>query len=287
MGLKATVRGIARLLGISQVLQIESVRRMLARLPGARHLLNGNAQVSPWARVHPFDIGHGTDTSGFVAVTDLDQLEHEAARAQSLPYVGSQPSIVRAVLAALPRLDSFAFVDLGCGKGRPLLVASEFSFRRIVGVELSASLAKTAQINAKLIAQRFPQRPPIEVVIGDASQFALPAGNLVLFLYNPFGDEVITKIAAAVNAALTAADRTVYVIYYNPVVGHRFDASPLLRRHFAGTLPYAAEELGYGPDTEDPIVVWQGGIPLGPVDARANARIEIIDPSNRVKLVAT
>jgi len=85
------------------------------------------------------------------------------------------------------------------------------------------------------------------------------------------------------NAALTVADRTVHVIYYNPVVGHRFDASPLLRRHFAATLTYAAEEIGYGPDTEDPIVIWQGGIALGPIDACANARIEITDPRNRVE----
>ena len=94
----------------------------------------------------------------------------------------------------------------------------------------------------------------------------------------------MAEVAGLVNAALRNALRTIYVVYYNPVAGHCFDASPLLRRHFAGTLPYAANELGYGPDTEDPIVVWQGGTALAPSDPRADARIEIVDPRHRVRL---
>jgi tRNA1(Val) A37 N6-methylase TrmN6 len=58
---------------------------------------------------------------------------------QILPYAGSQPSIVRAGIALLPDHNQYAFVDLGCGKGRALMVASEFSFARLVGVEISLS----------------------------------------------------------------------------------------------------------------------------------------------------
>ena len=237
--------------------------------------------------MHPFDGEYGTDTSGFVPVEELDQLEHEAVRVHARPYGGSQPSIVGTALAALGPLDLFTFVDLGCGKGRPLLVASEFPFREIVGVELSAPLAKIARHNADLIARRFPQRTPIKIVLGDAAQFQPPAGNLVLFLYNPFDDETIGNVVDAVIAALRNALRTIYVVYYNPVVGHRLDASTLLRRHFAATLPYATDELGYGPDAEDPIVIWEGGIARNPIGSEANARIEVVDPQRRVKLISS
>lgn len=291
MGIKALLRplarGIGRLPGVSHLLRTPSVRRSLAAFPGARHLLPDADRVSPWERVHPFDVAHGTDTSGFVPVADLEQLDHEVAREQSQPYASSQPSIIRTALSALQPLESFTFIDLGCGKGRPLLVASEFAFREIIGVELSASLARIARHNADLIAQRFPERTPIRVVVADARRFPLPGGNLLLFLYNPFDEKVIAEVVQAVHDALGAAQCTVYVVYYNPVAGHCFDASPRLRRRFAGTLPYAAGELGYGPDTEDPIVVWQGGTALGPSDARANARIEIVDPRHRVRLVPT
>lgn len=283
--LKPVVRRTGRLLGASRVLRIPSVRRSLGRLPGGRHLLPAIDHVSAWDRLHPFDAMHGTDTSGFVPIADLDH--PEAACADAIPYAGSQPGIIRAALHALPRLDSFAFVDLGCGKGRPLLVASEFPFRDIVGVELSAPLVGIARHNADLIAQRFPQRTPIRIVLGDATRFRLPAGNLVIFMYNPFGEAAVAKVAAAVNAAIDAnPDRVVYVVYYNPVAGHRFDASPLLRRHLAATFPYGADELGYGPDADDPVVIWQGGpAPASVVDPHANSLIEIVDPLYRVKLV--
>lgn len=282
--LKPVVRRTGRLLGASRVLRIPAVRRSLGKLPGARHLLSGGDHVAAWDRLHPFDIAHGTDTSGFVPLAELDH--PEAARAHAIPYAGSQPSIIRAALNALPPLRSFTFVDLGCGKGRPLLVASEFAFRDIVGVELSARLVGIARHNAELIAQRFPQRTPIRIELADATRFQFPAGNLVIFLYNPFGDSAIADVAEAANAAIKAdPDRLVYIVYYNPVAGDRFDASLLLRRYLAATLPYGADELGYGPDTDDPVVIWQGGPAIAPAGAGANSRIEIVDPAYRVKLV--
>ena len=106
----------------------------------------------------------------------------------------------------------------------------------------------------------------MRLAVGDASTFPLPAGDLVLFLYNPFGAELIAKVVAGVEAALAADHRSVYIVYYNPVFGHCFDASPLLlRRRFARVLPYAAEELGYGPDKDDALVIWQGGAAPSPI----------------------
>ena len=272
------VNFIKRLPGVSQVLYMPSVRKSLLRLFGAGH-------TAAWDRVHPFDIEHGTDTSGFVPVARLN-IGPEAKRTQALPYGGSQPSIIRETLSLLPPLDSFVFVDLGCGKGRPLLVASEFPFRDIIGVELSAPLAKIARENSTKIAERFPKRTRIRIVVGDATRFQLPAGNLVLFLYNPFGDEAMKIVSEAIGNALKEEQRIVYVVYYNPVSGHRFDAEALLQRHFAVTMPYAAEEIGFGPDTEDPVVVWRGGGGAPSGDVHANARIEPFENNPlRVKLV--
>jgi SAM-dependent methyltransferase len=289
MAIKTVLRPVARrtvrLLGASGVLRIPFVRRSLGKLPGVHRLLPGVNSLATWQRLHPFDAAHGTDTSGFVLIADLDYPQDAPADANA--YGASQPSILRAALQALPPLDSFTFVDLGCGKGRPMLVASEFPFRDIVGVELSASLVGIAERNAELMAQRFPQRTRIRVALADATRFAFPAGNLVIFLANPFGDDGIAGVAAAVDRAIAnEPGRGVYVVYYNPVAGHRFDASPLLRRYFAATLPYGADEVGFGPGTDDPVVIWQGGAAYAPIDARAHARIEIVDPLYRVKLVA-
>lgn len=258
---------IGRLPLVRGLVRLPAVVRLLDRVPGAQALYG-----SGWERVHPFDRGHGTDTSGWVSPLELPR--GEAARDHAICYAGSQPSLLRLALAQLPALDTCAFVDLGCGKGRALLVASEFPFHDILGVELSAPLARIAGRNAARIARRFPQRTAIAIAVADASTFPLPAGNLVLFLYHPFGAALVERVVTCVEAALATERRVVYVVYYNPVAGHCFDASSRLRRRYARMLPYAADERGFGPDDTDTVVIWEGGsaAPLAPV---AQDRIEL------------
>lgn len=269
------VGALGRMPVISAVVRHPSIRGLLERIPFAQDLYG-----TGWERVHPFDRAAGTDTSGVVSAAELP--DHEA-RAHAVCYAGSQPSLLRQALATLPELDACTFVDLGCGKGRALLVASEFPFRDILGVELSAPLARIARRNAALVARRFPQRTAVRVVVADASSFHLPHGDLVLFLYHPFGAELVARVVTGVEAALKAAPCTLYVIYYNPVAGHCFDASPLLRRRFARTLPYAPDERGYGPDETDTVVIWQGGVTPAPV-ATEDDRIVLAPNGLRAQL---
>jgi SAM-dependent methyltransferase len=284
--LKETVKGAVRAVGslplVSRLLFSPNVRRTLEKLPGSNALYGGGG----WDRLHPFDRLHGTDTSGFVSAEALRATgDHPALSHGTLFYGGSQPGVLREVLSTLPELETSIFIDLGCGKGRPLLVASEFSFRDIVGIELSEELAAIARANAALIASRYPKRTRVRVEVGDATAYPLPAGNLVLFLYHPFGTELVAKVVRAVEAALAAERRSICVILYNPVNGACFDASPVLTRRFARMMPYAREERGYGPDLADAVVIWQGGnAPLPP--GRADAKIIVTHPGLRAELAS-
>src|SRR5215472_14564615 len=104
--------------------------------------------------LHPFDQIHGTDTSGLVPAADLvtghPHDDHVTA------YYAVAPSILRALVAQWREtppphpLSGYAFLDLGCGKGRALLLASEFNFREVIGVELNPELAATALRNVDL-----------------------------------------------------------------------------------------------------------------------------------------
>ena len=242
---------VGRLPLISTLVRNPSVRGLLEKIPSAQGLYG-----TGWERIHPFDRAHGTDTSGVVSPQTLPA--GDTARDHAVCYAGSQPSLVRRALAECAPVDEFTFVDLGCGKGRALLVASEFPFRDILGVELSAPLAQIASRNAALIARRFPQRTAISVAVADASTFPLPSGNLLLFLYHPFGPELVARVVTSVEAALAGEHRSIHIVYCNPVAGHCLDASPMLARRYARELSYAAEELGYGPDETDTVVIWQG-----------------------------
>jgi SAM-dependent methyltransferase len=279
--IKGTIRRFANEIGqwpwVSPLIQRPSIRERLQKVPGA-NLLYGNG----WDRRHPFDRLDGTDTSGQMSPDALPA--HEAARKHANAYGGSQPNVLRRALATLPAVNACTFVDLGCGKGRPLLVASEFSFRDIVGVELSPALARVGRRNAAIVARRHPQRTPIRIVEGDASAFPMPAGNVVLFMYHPFGAELVARVVAGVEAALASERRSIQVVYYNPVAGHCFDASPVLRRRFAQLLPYAAEELGYGPDVDDAVIIWEGGGFSSLPAPEAGARIVVGKEGHRASL---
>lgn len=279
MILKRVMEAVGRLPVVSFFIRQPLARGLLQHIRGAE-LLYG----SGWEAIHPFDRIHGTETSGFVAA---DRLHVDTvAGAHSVFYAGSQPSVLRAGLHALPPLETFTFVDLGCGKGRPLLVASEFPFRDILGVELSPDLARVAERNAAIMAERFAGRTPIRIAVGDAGSFPIPSGDVVLFLYNPFDAEVVAKVVQAVEAALTDESRSIYIVYYNPTVAQCFDDSSLLIRRFAHQIPCAAEELGYGPDQSEPVIIWQGGTAPAPIEA-ANARLVTVIPGLRVMLEET
>ena len=64
------------------------------------------------------------------------------------PYQPTEPTLFEEMLASL-KIDfrNFTFIDLGSGKGRALLLASAYPFRRIVGVELLPALNRIAQEN--------------------------------------------------------------------------------------------------------------------------------------------
>jgi SAM-dependent methyltransferase len=217
---------------------------------------------SPLWGVHPIDKELGIETSGIVSAEDI----HRDKKLNQLiiPYIGSQPSIVRTSLSALTTYAEYTFVDYGCGKGRALVVASEFPFQRVVGLELSPILAATARSNASRVARRFSQRSPVEVVTGNACEYPLPSGKLTCFNYHAFGRELVSQMIRNFEAGLAAHTPHMFFVYYNPVHFELFDASPAFKRFYAQQLPYHDSEIGFGPDREDSVVIWQsvrGAVP--------------------------
>ena len=80
--------------------------------------------------VHPFDVAHGTETSGLLSGYVIARgTTHEAADLTA--YYGIAPSILRALLDLwlqqlhpLAPIERTIFLDVGAGKGRAMLVSS-------------------------------------------------------------------------------------------------------------------------------------------------------------------
>jgi SAM-dependent methyltransferase len=273
------IRSVKKAVGT--VLRIPAIKRMLIEVPVIY-------KVYPACeRTHPFDRAYNVDTSGYLAAEKI----HADPKMKDLvvPYSASQASIIRGALAALGDVDEYTFVDFGCGKGRATLVATEFPFQQIAGVELSSALAEVARRNAAAFAKRFPDRPKINIYTQNILDYELPKGKLVVYMYHSFGLPVLTEILKRLETSLAAAHNThIFVIYYNPVFSTGLDESPAFSRWFAKTLDYDRSELGFGPDQADTVVIWQAKREaVASPHADREARVVEIYPGWKVGLAAS
>ena len=237
----------------------------------------------PFSRTHPFDVEYGVRTSGFLPAWLL--WSGLPADAHSTAYAGCQPSCLRAAIRSIPGLERSHFVDLGCGMGRALIVASEFPFAGIMGVELSSALARTAARNIRAVATRHSWRPAVTVCEGDASEVAFPSGYLVVFLYHSFGSALVERVARRV-AAHVGDDGEAFFIYENPVHGAVLDAMAEYTRWSAAYVHHDPQERGFGPEDGEAVIVWRAGRSVTAMPAAdAGREIVITKPGWRAELI--
>jgi hypothetical protein len=144
----------------------------------------------------------------------------------------TDPAIIADVLGSLDiRHEDYVFVDVGSGKGRVILIASDWPFKRVVGVELSRELHEKALENIRNRRGSAPKCGGIETVSGDATQFPLPNGPVCLFLHNPFRlEQVMEKFLSNVERCWRESPRPIWVLYLNPILDSVFEKFPLFER---------------------------------------------------------
>jgi hypothetical protein len=154
-----------------------------------------------------FDQQHGVETATSVLMHKLDTKSPN--REHAIRYEPSDATDFRRLMNKL-RVDhaDFAFVDYGSGKGRVLILAAEYPFKRIVGVEFAASLDRVARANVAAAGAD----PRIELVFADAVEFDPPSEPLVLYFYNPFRAPVLEQVLARVRQSLERTPRQAYVV---------------------------------------------------------------------------
>lgn len=191
---------------------------------------------------HPLDLALGIETSRAaprVALNSGSELDR-----YSRGLVASAPSVIRKCLDVIGIDLDMDFIDLGCGKGRPMVVAAEFPFRSLTGIELSPYISKLARRNIARLHPKERYGDRMSIVEGDASKPDLgTAPAIVLFLYHSFDRPLVETLVAHLDAALSnAPGRKVWLIYYNPVHYEVFDASGAFARYFAAQVEFDADD---------------------------------------------
>lgn len=111
----------------------------------------------------------------------------------------------------------FTFIDIGSGKGRPLLMASEYPFQRIIGVELLPELNRIALENIRSFPSARQRCAFIQAIAGDATRFLFPAEPLVVFMFHPLPESGFRKVLANLERAAADHAHPVWLIYANPL----------------------------------------------------------------------
>jgi SAM-dependent methyltransferase len=160
------------------------------------------------------------------------------------PYQATEPALFREMMEGL-RIEfrEFTFIDLGSGKGRVLLMAAEFPFRRIVGVELLPGLHRVAQENLSKYRSDSQKCFAVESFCGDAREFVFPPEPTVLYLFNPLPEAGLVEVVARLERSLRECPRPVYVLYHNPLLESVFSSSTIIRK-IGGTQRYSIYASG-------------------------------------------
>ncbi|HKC71327.1 MAG TPA: class I SAM-dependent methyltransferase [Terriglobales bacterium] len=159
------------------------------------------------------------------------------------PYQPTEPALFGEMLDAIQQATNlnfadFAFVDLGSGKGRTLLMASDYPFRRIVGVEVIPSLHRISEENLSRYKSDSQRCFSFQCFCADATSFPLPEEPLLIYLFNPFPEAGLRQALGNFRESFHQHPRPVYILYHNPQLEALFTAEGHFKK-IAGTHQYS------------------------------------------------
>lgn len=190
-----------------------------------------------------WDRTHGVDTGGQIEVENLDVVGPNSKA--GYPAVSTSPANFAFLSRHFPdSLSDYTYVDLGCGKGRTLLLASRMGFGRVIGVEFAESLCVIARRNISQFSAPRDIQKRCSVIHADATQYELPDDKLVLYFGNPFGLELWPAMLANIAVSLRRHPRPIRLVLAGSLedtireTGQMIADSGIFARLRQGTTPF-------------------------------------------------
>lgn len=175
--------------------------------------------LHPDGNLSDFDQMRGVDTGGeFGGWTYLSDLTIPSPNwIDGIDHLAIDPERFEDVLGSFDVVfKDYTFIDFGSGKGRALLLASEFPFKQIIGLEFSPQLHQIAENNIRRYRSTSQQCSNIQCLNLDLVDFNLPNEPLVLFFFDPCRVRVLSKIVSRIGQSLLDHPRPLYVAYVAP-----------------------------------------------------------------------
>lgn len=150
-----------------------------------------------------YDKKLGIRTGGFKTSSSIQNFHYQGAA-----YI----LVIKFLNDLFPVTSSFHFADIGCGKGRVMIIAAKTGYKRILGIELDSQLLDQANENTKSYSAGNSDSEFLFLNQNaqDANYSNFPT---VYFLFNPFGKVVMENFLERV---MNCTHQETYFVYMNP-----------------------------------------------------------------------
>ncbi len=162
-----------------------------------------------------YDLKHGYDTYSWVPVEEFDV--EDSQKEHAVIYQATRVIPLRRLFKKLNIPKEYSFIDIGCGKGRVLLIAAEYGFEEVKGIEFSANLSAIANENISKYKTKTRSQAHFDVITIDAADYKFNDIEDVFFLFNPFDEVILKKVLDNICESLKEHNRSVWMIYANAV----------------------------------------------------------------------
>lgn len=128
---------------------------------------------------------------------------NDAIRYFPIPYL-----IMQRVFTKINLRKNDVFIDLGSGKGRVVLFASQENIKMVKGIEIQESLFIEALKNKESCRGK---KAEIELIRGDVTNFSF-SDETIIFIFHPFGSKTMELIMGKIESSLSKNPRKIKII---------------------------------------------------------------------------
>ena len=136
---------------------------------------------------------------------------------RSSPYEAVNYYMLEKLLKAFRGISSeTSVVDLGCGKGRVMVVAAHLGFKNIIGIDFAKELCQEAAQNMERTHASIKDID-WKVIQVNVLDYSIQPDDAVFFMFNPFVDETVNKFLDNLETSCAQNPRKTWFLYASPL----------------------------------------------------------------------
>lgn len=151
----------------------------------------------------------GIDTASRIKLSDIGVDRPDSRDSMPIGYAAFYSALRKVPM----ELSDSVFLDYGVGTGRAVCAAATFPFRRVIGIDISATLIDLAQANLDRLRYRRAKHVELELI--DATQYDVPPDVNLIYFFNPFAGDTLRKVLGKMSSSFQLHPRKMYIVFFN------------------------------------------------------------------------